>query len=85
MWELAIFIEDRIKTKKLRCLLEFDQSQRLELYVEFNAQKKKEAEKNGDKDGNALYKLMKNAIYGKTMEHLRNKVDPNLQATKKTI
>ena len=28
--------------------------------------KKTEAEKNGDKGGEVLYKLMKNAVYGKT-------------------
>ena len=37
-----------------------------------------EAEKNNDKDGKALYKLMKNAIYRKTMENLRNGIDVKL-------
>ena len=31
------------------------------------------AEKNNDKDGKALYKLMNNAIYRNTMENLRNR------------
>ena len=33
--------------------------------------KKKKAEKNGGKDGKALYKLMNNAVCPKTRENLR--------------
>ena len=36
--------------------------------------KKNKTEKNGDKDGKALHKLMNNAVYGKTMGNLKNKV-----------
>ena len=38
------------------------------LYVKLNAEKRLEAEKNGDKYEKALYILMNNNIYGKTME-----------------
>ena len=41
-------------------------------------QKKIEAEKNNDKDGKTLYKLMDKAIYGKTMKKLRNMIDVKL-------
>ena len=45
--------------------------------------KKIEAEKNDNKDGKALYKFMNNAVYGKTMESLRNRIDVKLLSSKK--
>ena len=55
----------------------------INLNVEFNTQKIIEEEKNGGKDGRVLYKLMKNAVYGKTMEKLRNRIDLKLASNKK--
>ena len=37
-----------------------------------------DAEENGDKNGKEFYNLMNNAIYEKTIEHLRNRADVNL-------
>ena len=37
--------------------------------------KRIEAEKNGDKDGQVLCKLMKNAVYGKIVKNLRNRIN----------
>ena len=51
--------------------------------LDFNTQKRIEAEKNGGKDGKALYKLMNNSVYGKTMEKLRNIIDVRLVSNKK--
>ena len=43
-----------------------------------STEKRTEAEKNGDKVGKGLHKLMNNAIYGNTTENLRNRIDVNL-------
>ena len=62
----------------MHCVLEFNQFQWLEQYVEFNTQKRIESEKNGDKSGKALYKLLNNVVYRKTMENVRNRIDIKL-------
>ena len=51
--------------------LEFSQSKCLKPYIEFNTQKIIEAEKTGDKDGKALYKLINNAVYERKMGKLK--------------
>ena len=47
----------------------------LKLYIEFNTQKRIKAEENDEK---VLYNLINNAIYGKAMENLRNRIDVKL-------
>ena len=71
------------EAKIIHHVLEFNQSQWLKQYVEFNIQKRIEAAKNGDKAGKALYKLMNNATYAKAMENLRKRIDVKLVSNKK--
>ena len=52
-------------------------------WIQHTHKKRIEAEKNGDIDGKALYKLTNNAVYRKTMESLRNKIDVKLVSNKK--
>ena len=47
-----------------------------------HTQKRIEVEKNGDKDGKALHKLMNSAAYGKAMEALRSRIDVKFVSNK---
>ena len=60
------------------CVLEFNESQCLKSYIEYNTPNRIEAQKNEDKEGKALYKLKNNAIYGKAMGNLRNRINIKL-------
>ena len=82
---LKSYLRLRLKLKKIHRVLEFNQSEWLKQYVDLNTEKRIEAEKNGDKDGKALYKLMNNSGYGKALENLRNRIDVRLKSKKKTI
>ena len=82
--KLQLYLRIGLKLKKKKHpVLEFNQSKWLKSYFEFNTWKITEAEKNRDKDGKALYKSMNNAIYGKTIEKLRNSIDVKLVNNKK--
>ena len=74
---VQLYVGLGLKLTKIHRVLEIYQSQWLKPYIEFNIQKRIEEEKNND-EGKALYKLMNNATYGKTMENLGNRIDVKL-------
>ena len=80
-WKLGTALDTRIETKKMHHVVEFNQSQWVKLYIEFNTQKRIETEKMTD--GKALYKLTNNAIYRKTKENLGNRIIVKLVNNKK--
>ena len=68
---LKYYISQGLILKKVHKILEFKQSAWMKPYIDFNTQKRKEATNEADKN---LFKLLNNAVYGKTVENTRKRI-----------
>ena len=71
-----------MKLTKIHRVLGFTQSASLKPYISYNTEKRKAATNSFEKD---FFKLLNNAIFGKTMDNLRNRVDVHLLSEAKKI
>ena len=75
-------LEKGLILKKVHRILKFKQKDWMKPYNDFNTQKRKEATNDADKN---LFKLLSNAVYGKTMEHLRKIIKIGIVKNEKDI
>ena len=69
---LQYYLKMGMKMGKAHRIITFQQRAWLKPWIDFNTGKRKEAKSDFEKD---LFKLMNNAVYGKTMEDKRNHMD----------
>ena len=75
---LKFYLQHGLKLKKVHRAISFKQSNFLKPFIEFNTEKRKQANNDFEK---YLFKLMNNSVYGKTMENVRNHLDYELVNT----
>ena len=72
---LQLYVSLGMKVTKIHKILGFEQSDWLKKFVDFNTQKRKNA---NNKFEESFFKLMVNSVFGKRMEHLRKRANVKL-------
>ena len=79
---LQFYLKKGMRLTKVHRGVKFKQRCWLKPWTDFNTEKRKQVKSDFEKD---MFKLMNNAVYGKTMENVRNHIDFELVSTQYRI
>jgi hypothetical protein len=77
---MSFYLKRGLKIKKIHRGIEFDEDDWLKPYIAKNTDERKKAKSKSEKN---FFKLVNNAVFGKTMKNVRNRVDVRLATSKK--
>ena len=72
---LPLYVSLGMKIKKIHRVMQCEQLCCMKAHIDMNTEKRKEATMRGDKAVKNLFKLFNNAVFGKTMENLRKRIN----------
>ena len=75
-------LQKGLKLRRIHRILNFKQKEWMKPYIDLNTTKRKEAVNDADRN---LFKLLNNAVYGKTMENLRKRIKIRIVKNEKDI
>lgn len=79
---LQLYLQLGLKLKTIHRVLSFRQSAWMKPFIDFNTEKRKAATNEFEKD---FFKLMVNAVYGKSLENVRKRIDFRLVSNEKQL
>ena len=86
---LQLYLDLGMKIRQIKKVISFKQSMWLKRYIDFNSSKRQEARRNKNDFESNFFKLLNNAVYGKFIENMKNRMNfqirPDTQKIRKQI